>query len=106
MALHADAVWPRVLVGVILTGFLHLLNKHVVDTVIGKRFLQECKHNYLETELGNSAFVLNAQEMSTVVPGGLSNLVCCGTGGQAILWSCIGSVKDFISLNTERVQTE
>lgn len=35
MALYADAAWPRVLVRGILTGFLHLLNKRVVDTVRG-----------------------------------------------------------------------
>ena len=101
MALRADAVAPRILVEGILTGFLHLLNKCAVDPVAGKRFLQERKHTLKLSELGNSAFVLNAQEIGTVVPGRLSDLVCRSIAGQMILWRRIGNVKDFVSITLE-----
>lgn len=53
------------------------------------------------SELGNSAFVPNAQEMGAVAPGRLSNLVCHSIAGQMILWSRVGSVKVFISVPLE-----
>lgn len=56
------------------------------------------------SELGNSAFVMNAQVMGTVVPGRLSNLVCLSIAGQMILWSSIGSVKDLISITREELK--
>lgn len=57
-----------------------------VDPVIGKRFLQNHRHNLELFELGNFILVVNAQEMGTVVLGGLGGLACCSTTGQVILF--------------------
>lgn len=80
---------------------VHLLNKCTIDPVVVKRFLQEYKHRDFETYLGNSAFVLNAQEMGSVIPGRLRSLMCCSIASQRILCSRIGSVKDFTSITLE-----
>lgn len=55
----------------------------------------------INLKAGNSAYILNAQELGTVVPGRLSNLMLHTIVGCMILWSRIGNVVDFIFITLE-----
>lgn len=54
--------------------------------MVGKSFLQDCRHNLELPEMGDLTLVLNAQEMDAVVSGGLGGLACCSIAGQVILF--------------------